>query len=102
MTVSPVLADRPFSSSLGHYLCVHRPGLPFEDIDQVSVADLKPDGCLRAIVALRRAGKPVGPDPVAAFDAEERLVRRAYQFAARDALRQQLGCGVIRDRRIAR
>ena len=90
--------------SLGHFLCVHPPGDPYEDIDRVSVADLKQDACLRALIALHRAGKPLGPtdDPVEAFDAEPKLVMRAYQFACRDALRLQLGRGVIQGRRLAR
>ncbi|MBA2278215.1 MAG: hypothetical protein H0W06_10680 [Chloroflexia bacterium] len=76
--------------------------MPYEDIDQVSLPDLKQDACLRAIIALKRAGKPIGPDPVAAFDAEPRLVMRAYTFAYRDALRLQLGRGRIAGRRLAR
>ncbi len=93
---------RSYPSSLGQYLCVHPPRVPYEDIDQVSADDLKQEACLRAIIALQRAGKPVGPDPVAAFDAEPRLVQRAYNFAYRDALRLQLGRGRIAGRRLAR
>ncbi len=94
----------PHPHSLGHFLCVHPPGPPYEDIDRISVADLKQDACLRALIALHRVGKPLGPadDPVAAFDAEPKLVMRAYQFACRDALRLQLGRGRIKDRRLAR
>jgi hypothetical protein len=90
--------------SLGHYLCVHPSGAPYEDIDTISLPDLKQDACLRALIALHRAGKPLTPtdDPITAFDADEGLVRRAYTFALRDALRQQLGRGVIRGRRLAR
>lgn len=104
MSDSLVESESPFSSSLGSYLCVHQPGEPFEDIDRVSVADLKQEACLRAIIALRRAGQAVGPgtDPIAAFDAEAGLVRRAYQYACRDALRQQLGRGMVRGGRLAR
>lgn len=80
------------------------PDPPYEDIDTISLDDLKQDACLRAIIALRRAGKPIGPDtdPVAAFDAEPYLVRRVYGFAYRDALRLQLGRGILRGRRLAR
>src|SRR5215203_1194561 len=90
--------------SLGHYLCVHPSGAPYEDIDTISLPDLKQDACLRALITLHRAGKPLTPtdDPITAFDADEGLVRRAYTFALRDALRQQLGRGVIRGRRLAR
>ena len=90
--------------SIGTYLCIHPPGEPYEDIDRPSIADLKQEACLRALIALHRAGKPLTPsdDPIAIFDANEGLVRRAYTFAYRDALRHQLGRGVIRGRRLAR
>ena len=86
--------------SLGHFLCHHPPDPPLEDVDRLPLRDIKQDACLRAIVALRRAGKPVGPDPVAAFDAEPRLVMLAYRRAYHDALRHHLGRG--RDQRAAR
>jgi len=98
------LPPTPHRHSLGHFLCVHPPGEPYEDIDRISVADLKQDACLRALIALHRAGKPLSSadDPVTAFDAEPRLVMRAYQFACHDALRLQLGRGMIQGKRVAR
>ena len=96
----PPSAAVPSARSLGRFLCHHPPDPPLEDIDRLPLRDVKQDACLRALVALRRAGKPVGPDPVAAFDAEPRLVLRAYQLAYRDALRFHLGRG--RDPRGAR
>lgn len=79
--------------SIGEFLCHHPRDPSVEDIDRLPWQDIKQDACLRAIVALKRAGKPIGPDPVAAFDAEPRLVMAAYQRARRDALRYHLGRG---------
>ena len=95
---SPAPADR----SLGRFLCHHPPGPPFEDLSRLPWQDVKQDACLRALVALQRAGKPVGPDPVAAFDAEPRLVALAYKRASRDARRLPLGRGRHESRRAAR
>lgn len=81
------------SRSIGSYLCDRPVVEPYIDIDRLPWDDIRQDACLRAIVALERAGKPIGPDPVAAFDAEPRLVVRAYRFARRDALRYHLGRG---------
>ncbi len=78
------------------------PAPPHEDVDRLPLADIKQDACLRALVALRRAGKPVGPDPAAAFDAEPRLVALAYKHAHQDALRHHLGRGRHETRRAAR
>lgn len=92
----------PRDHSLGSFLC-HQPATPpLEDTDRLPLRDIKQDACLRALVALHRAGKPTGPDPVAAFDAEPRLVRAAYSRAYRDALRHHLGRGTSTDRRAAR
>jgi len=88
--------------SLGRFLCHHPAGPPYEDISRLPLADIKQDACLRALVALRRASKPVGPDPVAAFDAEPRLVALAYRRAYQDALRHHLGRGRNPGRRAAR
>ena len=98
----PPPAITPPTRSLGHFLCHHQPDPPLEDIDCLPLRDIKQDACLRAIVALRRAGKPVGPDPVAAFDAEPRLVALAYRRAYQDALRHHLGRGRHETRRAAR
>ena len=86
--------------TLGEFLCSPPLEPPVIDIDRLPWQDIKQDACLRAIVALTRAGKPVGPDPVAAFDAEPRLVMAAYQRARKDALRHHLGRGT--DQRPAR
>ena len=94
----PAPADR----SLGRFLCHHPPGPPYEDVARLPLQDIKQDACLRALVALQRAGKPVGPDPVAAFDAEPRLVALAYRRAYQDALRHHLGRGRNESRRAAR
>ncbi|MDP9363649.1 MAG: hypothetical protein M3Q10_05390 [Chloroflexota bacterium] len=88
--------------SLGRFLCLHPPGPPYEDVTRLPLQDIKQDACLRALVALRRAGKPVGPDPIAAFDAEPRLVALAYRRAYQDALRHHLGRGRNPSRRAAR
>lgn len=81
------------TQSIGVFLCRHSPEPPIEDITRLPWQDIKQDACLRAIVALKRAGKPIGPDPIAAFNAEPRLVITAYQRARRDALRYHLGRG---------
>lgn len=92
----------PPARSLGHFLC-HQPADPsVEDTERLPLRDIKQDACLRALVALSRAGKPIGPDPIAAFDAEPRLVRAAYSRAYRDALRFHIGRGTGPDRRAAR
>ena len=98
----PPSAAVPSTRSLGCFLCHHPSGPPLEDVDRLPLRDVKQDACLRALVALRRAGKPVGPDPVAAFDAEPRLVALAYNSAYRDALRFHLGRGRHETRRAAR
>lgn len=92
----------PAHRSLGRFLCHHPLTPPVEDTDRLPWQDIKQDACLRALVALQRAGKPTGPDPVAAFDAEPRLVRAAYQRARRDALRRHLGRNTPPDRHAAR
>lgn len=56
------------------------PGPPHVDIDKLLWPDIKQDAWLRAIVALQRAGKPVGPNPVTAFNAEPQLAQTAYLF----------------------
>ena len=96
----PPSDSTPPTRSLGRLLCHHPPDPPLEDVGRLPLRDVKQDACLRALVALRRAGKPVGPDPVAAFDAEPALVMHAYRLAYRDALRHHLGRG--RDPRGAR
>jgi hypothetical protein len=88
--------------SFGAFLCHHAPGPPFEDIDRLPLPDVKQDACLRALVALRRRGLPIGPDPAVAFDAEPALARLAYRNAHRDALRHHLGRGRDRTRNAAR
>ena len=90
MPLDPYLPTN-HNHSLGHFLCHHPAAPPVEDIDTLPIRDIKQDACLRAVLALRRAGKPTGPDPVAAFDAEPKLVMAAYQRAYRDAVRLHLG-----------
>jgi hypothetical protein len=84
---------RPRGRTLGEFLCLPSTNPPVVDIDRLPWQDIKQDACLRAIVALKRAGKPIGPDPIAAFDAEPRIVMTAYRRAYYDALRQHLGRG---------
>ena len=56
------------------------------------------------MIALRKLGKEIADDAVAAFDAEPKLVALAYRWAACDALKQHLGHGqqprprMVRDR----
>lgn len=93
---------RPYVASVGRFLCERSATPPLIDVDELSIEDIKQDACLRAIIALRRAGKPVGPDPIAAFDAEPRLVQRCWNLAYRDAVRVHLGRHSVPDRRVPR
>jgi len=83
----------PFGRSIGDFLCTHGSGPPSEDIDRPALADIKQDAALRAVVGLRRLGKPVTADAVASFDAEPRLVALTYRWTRHDALRRHLGRG---------
>ena len=79
--------------SLGALLCLHPAAPPFEDVDQPSLPDIRQEAALRLVIAFRRLGKEIGPDPVAAFDAEPRLASLAYRWAYQDALRRHRGRG---------
>lgn len=93
---------RPYAASIGRFLCDKADSPPYIDVDELSIEDIKQDACLRAVIALRRAGKPVGPDPIVAFDAEPRLVQRCWNLAYRDALRAHLGRNHAPDRDLPR
>jgi len=86
----------PFGRSIGQFLC-HQPATPpHDDVDDLSLPDLKQDAALRALLALRALGKPITDDAVATFDAEPRLIALAYRWAYHDAVRKHLGRGTRR------
>lgn len=77
--------------SIGAFILDQPTTPPYIDIDTLSLQDIKQDAALRAVIALRRAGKPVGPNTLAAFEAEPRLVMHCYKRAHADTLRAHLG-----------
>jgi hypothetical protein len=79
--------------SIGAFLCHHPTAPPFEDVDRPSPLDVKQEAALRAVIALRKLGKEIADDAVAAFDAEPKLVALTYRWATRDAHKRQLGRG---------
>lgn len=83
----------PFERSIGAFLCDHPVLPPIEDVSRPDPRDIKQDAAIRTLVGLRKLGKDVGDDPVAAFNADPGIAVRAYQWAHRDALRKQLGRG---------
>lgn len=65
---------------------------PFhEDVDHVSVNDVKQEAALRAMQALKKHGDDVSIDIAASFDRNPGIVMQAYHWAYRDALRKKLG-----------
>ena len=96
---SPTTAD---DRSIAAFLCRHPTTPSIEDADRPSSRDVKQDTALRALVGLRKLGKAVTDDAVATFDAEPKLVALFCRWAARDALKQQLGRGKQPRPRMAR
>lgn len=79
--------------TIGEFLCHHSSETPFENVDVPSSRDIRQDAALRAVLGLRKLGKSVSHDAVAAFDAEPKIAAQAYRWARNDALRKHLGRG---------
>lgn len=84
----------PFERSIGAFLCDHPVLPPIEDVSRPDPRDIKQDAAIRALIGLRKLGKDIGDDLMAAFNADPGIAIRAYQWAHRDALRKQFGRGL--------
>ena len=78
-------------ATVGSVLCRTRLEPPVDDVDRLSLDDIRQEAALRLVQVFQREGKSFGQDVARAFDDEAGLAMQAYQWAYRDALRRKLG-----------